>query len=66
MKPKDEKGLKKQLVAAIAVTVAGLLLLAYMIIVEDEPGAIPLALIVSGTAWFVISRIRLRRKGKEA
>jgi|GEM_PF-5265458 len=29
----------------------GLLLLAYMVLVEDEPGALPLALILAGSAW---------------
>lgn len=33
----------------------GLLLMAYMVIVEDEPGAVPLALILAGTAWLIHS-----------
>lgn len=38
----------------------GIALLIYMIIVEDEPGAVPLALIVAGGTWLAISRIRMR------
>ena len=44
--------LKKHM--AIASIVLGMLLLLYMIIVEDEPGALPLALILLGggdLAW---------------
>lgn len=33
----------------------GLLLLAYMIFVEDEPGAVPLALVIAGAAWLFYS-----------
>ncbi|HET6528159.1 MAG TPA: PEP-CTERM sorting domain-containing protein [Balneolaceae bacterium] len=32
----------------------------YMIVVEDEPGTIPLLLIVGGTAWYFITRARNR------
>lgn len=38
----------------------GFLLLIYMIVVEDEPGAIPLLLITGGTAWYLIMRARSR------
>ncbi|WP_018128096.1 hypothetical protein [Balneola vulgaris] len=35
----------------------GILLMVFMIVVEDEPGAIPTLLIVVGTAWaFIIKR----------
>lgn len=40
--------------------VTGSLLLVYMIIVEDEPGLIPLLLMVSGMSGFIWSR----RKGE--
>jgi hypothetical protein len=36
----------------------GFSLLAYMITVEDEPGAIPLALIVLGSGWYYVARRR--------
>lgn len=39
----------------------GLLLLAYMIPVEGEPGALPLALVLVGTIGWFASRRRERR-----
>lgn len=42
-----------------AVIGIGLLLLIYMITVEDEPGALPLALIAGGTVW---NRMTFRRR----
>lgn len=38
----------------------GVALLIYMITVEDEPGAVPLALIAGGIVWLVIARVRMR------
>lgn len=44
-----------------ALTVAvGILLLIYMITVEDEPGALPLLLVVLGSGWYFINRARSR------
>lgn len=34
----------------------GLVLVTFMIIVESEPGAIPLALILVGTGWYFFTR----------
>jgi hypothetical protein len=39
----------------------GLALLAYMIPVEGEPGALPLGLVLFGTIGFIVSRLRARR-----
>lgn len=39
----------------------GLALMSYMIVVEDEPGALPLALVLGGTIWLAVTRLRLRR-----
>ena len=49
------KKLKINLVAPLALTATGLLLLAYMIIVEDEPGAVPLLMIIAGAGWLFVS-----------
>jgi hypothetical protein len=38
----------------------GLALLVYMIVVEDEPGAVPLLLLLSGVVWALIARRRAR------
>jgi hypothetical protein len=45
---------------SLLVVALGVALLIYMITVEDEPGALPLALIVGGIAWLVIARVRIR------
>jgi len=39
----------------------GFVLLIYMITVEDEPGALPLLLIVTGGVWFIISRNQIKK-----
>ena len=38
--------------------VLGLVLLVYMVTVEDEPGALPLLLIVVGIGWKLVVRSR--------
>lgn len=52
---------KTKLAAAIAVSGTGLLLLAYMILVEDEPGAVPLLLLFGGAGWLALIKYRLRK-----
>ena len=55
MKTVPGNNLKKQLVTSLTLTAAGFLLLAYMIIVEDEPGAIPLLMIITGAGWLYVT-----------
>lgn len=55
----DEHILEKRMVQsylAITAIACGLLLLAYLIVIEDEPGAVPLLLIVFGSVWYLIIR----------
>lgn len=47
-------------VLSLLTIVTGAILMAYMIVVENEPGAIPLLLIVLGTGWYFITRARTR------
>lgn len=48
---------KIQFILSSIVIAVGILLLIFMVTVESEPGAIPLALIVTGVSWnFVIRR----------
>lgn len=54
------KKLKLHRLISILITIAGIALLAFMVIVEDEPGAIPLLLIIIGTGWFFVTRSRMR------
>ena len=42
-----------QKIFAVLLLGLGFSLLIYMIIVEDEPGAVPLLLIVLGAAWMI-------------
>ncbi|WP_164540385.1 hypothetical protein [Streptomyces abyssomicinicus] len=42
----------------VTITVTGLALMAFMIVVEGEPGALPLALIALGAGWFGLARVR--------
>lgn len=40
----------------------GIILMGYMVNVESEPGALPLLLILFGTAWFFINRYQIRKQ----
>jgi uncharacterized membrane protein YdjX (TVP38/TMEM64 family) len=40
----------------------GVLLMIYMIKVEDEPGALPLFLIITGAVWFTVSQIKIKKQ----
>ena len=55
MNPRVQRGV------AIGVTLIGVALLVYMVTVEGEPGALPLALVVGGIAWYLLARRRGRR-----
>jgi hypothetical protein len=60
MSGRTMKKLRGQKLPAAAVIISGLLLLTYMILVEDEPGAVPLLFIIIGTVWYLIIRKRIR------
>jgi hypothetical protein len=49
---------------SVATFVVGVVLLVYMIVVEDEPGALPLLLVAIGIGWFVVTRLRIRSQHK--
>lgn len=38
--------------------ITGLILLIYMILIEDEPGAVPLLMILAGTSVFLLQKYR--------
>ena len=59
------KKLNKQSIMAISVTAIGFVLLVYMVLVEDEPGAIPLLMIALGIGWIALNRVRTSRSLKE-
>lgn len=54
-------GLRIRSVLSILVIGVGAVLLGMMIAVEDEPGAVPLILILLGTAWLSVTHFRARR-----
>jgi hypothetical protein len=61
--PKQDGGSGRRrahMAIASGVTLIGAALLVYMVVVEDEPGALPLALIAAGVAWFLLARSRMR------
>jgi len=61
MKTDIPQKLKTHKFISILIIVIGFILLIFMIIVEDEPGAIPLLLIVVGSVWFIYTRSGIRR-----
>ena len=50
---------RMQFLISSIVVIIGLILLVFMITVESEPGALPLALVLGGLVWqFIIRRMR--------
>jgi hypothetical protein len=52
--------MRYQKAAFLAVAALGLVLLVMMVIVEDEPGALPLALLLIGSVGYLYCWIRQR------
>ena len=65
----DLKEMKKEIpkrisilkTASIIVLIVGLLLLVYMVRVEDEPGALPLFFILVGLVGVIVNQVRINR-----
>ncbi len=53
--------LKVQKILAVLAVAAGLVLMAGKIYADSEPGAIPMLLVVLGTGWYLVARVRARR-----
>lgn len=47
---------------SILLMTVGLVLMIFMITVEDEPGAIPLFMILSGIVWFFKTQLKNKTK----
>lgn len=56
--PSKKRKLYKLL--SLLTTFIGLTLVTFMIVIEGEPGALPLALILIGTAWYFFNRSKIR------
>lgn len=54
------QGTKKLI--SIAVIIVGALLMAYKIIADSEPGAIPLLIIISGAIFYFAPKFKYRMK----
>lgn len=60
METDQPKKLKMHKLLALLTIFIGLALVTFMVVVEDEPGALPLALTVIGTGWYFVTRSRIR------
>lgn len=58
-RPGSEK-LRVHAILSALILAVGLVLLVYMIVVESEPGALPLLLVVVGLGWQIATRVRMR------
>ena len=65
MRSKIKQRLKINSTLSGLMIISGTALLIYMIRVEDEPGALPLLLIILGTAWFFIIQNRIKNQVKK-
>lgn len=53
--------LKLSKMLSVLTILLGTALMIYMITVEDEPGALPLILIIIGIVWFIINRYQIKK-----
>ena len=53
--------LKLSKVLSVLTILLGTALMIYMIRVEDEPGALPLILIIIGIVWFIVNRYQIKK-----
>ena len=63
-KEKQPQNLKIYTTLSILTLLFGIALLIYMVTVEDEPGALPLFLILTGTGGYLYLRSKLRKQMK--
>ncbi len=61
MEKNVNKNLKWNFIFSFLVLLLGSALLVYMIKVEDEPGALPLILIITGITFLIINWFKLKR-----
>ena len=64
IKSAKSRKLKTWRAISVFIIVLGIILLVYMITVEDEPGALPLFLILSGTVGFIVIRAKIKKQLK--
>jgi hypothetical protein len=54
--------LKLSKMLSVLTILAGTALMIYMITVEDEPGALPLILIIIGIVWLIINQYQIKKQ----
>ena len=60
MKTQNHKSINWQSLLALTVLILGGILMIMKIYADSEPGAIPLLLIIGGTAGYITSKVRMR------
>lgn len=61
--PRDPNAaLRVQTGLSVVLIVLGFALMVMMIVVENEPGALPLLMLLVGIGWYVVTRLRLRAR----
>lgn len=54
----------KQTLLPKLIMVVGILLMVFKIFADNEPGAIPLLLILVGAVWYFVKRVQLRSQNR--
>ncbi len=62
MKKAVGQNLKLSKALSLLTVIMGVILLVYMIVFEDEPGALPLFLVVTGIVWFIVNQYRIKKQ----
>jgi uncharacterized membrane protein len=57
--------LKLSKLLSVLMIVLGVVLLIYMIMVEDEPGALPLLILIIGIVWFFRNRNQIKKQERD-
>lgn len=65
MKKEISQRLKISKIGSVLTVLLGTTLMIYMIKVEDEPGALPLFLIIIGTGWLIVNQLQINKSRKE-
>lgn len=60
MKSENKKHNNWQSITALAILVLGSLLMIFKMYADSEPGAIPLIMVLGGTAGFIFTKLRIR------
>lgn len=59
MKAELSEKLRLHKIISIAITLVGIAMMIVMMVVENEPGALSLLLIVVGAGWYLVARTQL-------